>query len=482
MFKNKTLVFIAFCMAIYYAMDSKAQVVGGSGKGQQVPHEVKPAELSAGEFSGDVNVFSGIYSSSFPLGTVSTPTGLGYTVSLNYGGTFGGGNTPSFMSGIPYGEGWQVSTPSISVSTSQYNKYLQETMRNYSAATMEDCNKVPPDSDCIEYTSIEDVRRENSLHWFAPNLSIPGVASGRMIYKSQEPGHRAVFVLHTFDTYIEAYSDGARWEVVLPDGIKYYFNMAQITERNPSQSRLPNPLQENNEVVAATLFPRGEVAAWYLTNIVNPNFSEDEIELVYKGFGKIDFYKEYAQYLFKGNEGILAEMFGTEHSGRFVPYKDLLLVGVKSTSQDIDIERLDLEYETEELDNAGDDILSIDEPGVKSFDALYNYKTVWHQGAGEGTLNGLSYPINSAEANFTGWKRFLHAKATNGDADMGSGTNPYIQTISATPDCDMSGSNLSGYRTESASTSPSPNRIGFWSRFFGKRRHYSQYLYTRGIV
>lgn len=60
-----------------------AQIIGGRASGQLAPKEASASELNPGAYSGSVNLFSGVYSSSYPLGTVSTPTGLSHTVSLN---------------------------------------------------------------------------------------------------------------------------------------------------------------------------------------------------------------------------------------------------------------------------------------------------------------------------------------------------------------------------------------------------------------
>lgn len=102
---------------------TNAQVIGGQKNGQSLPSEVKPSEISAGGYSGNVNLFAGTYNASYPLGTVSTPNGLSFSANLSYSSTFTSGDNLPHLTGVPYGEGWSLEIPSISVSTEDYNKY-----------------------------------------------------------------------------------------------------------------------------------------------------------------------------------------------------------------------------------------------------------------------------------------------------------------------------------------------------------------------
>ncbi|MCC6463367.1 MAG: hypothetical protein IT260_23050, partial [Saprospiraceae bacterium] len=56
-----------------------SQIIGGRGNGQMAPAEVKPSEINAGGFSGDVSLFTGTYNSQYKLGSVTDPSGLSFT-------------------------------------------------------------------------------------------------------------------------------------------------------------------------------------------------------------------------------------------------------------------------------------------------------------------------------------------------------------------------------------------------------------------
>ena len=125
-------IFVLHCHVIYL----HAQIVGGTGSGEMTPREVKPSEITNGGEIGNVNTFNGTYAMSYPLGTVSTPTGLSHTVNLSYGGTFSGGTNPPHVSGVPYGEGWNVAIPSISVSSEAYHKYSYQFIASASSCLL----------------------------------------------------------------------------------------------------------------------------------------------------------------------------------------------------------------------------------------------------------------------------------------------------------------------------------------------------------
>ena len=91
-------------------------MVGGRSNGQSSPSAVKASEVGAGGFSGDVSLFTGTYNSSYSLGSVSTPSGLGFSASMTYSSSFASGDNLPHLAGVPYGEGWSIDLPSISVS------------------------------------------------------------------------------------------------------------------------------------------------------------------------------------------------------------------------------------------------------------------------------------------------------------------------------------------------------------------------------
>ena len=285
-----------------------AQIVGGTGSGEMTPREVKPSEITNGGEIGNVNTFNGTYGMSYPLGTVSTPTGLSHTVNLSYGGTFSGGTNPPHVSGVPYGEGWNVAIPSISVSSEAYHNYTYNELR---AICHADSNYY----ECLSFDQ-DELRKEGDSYWFAPTLSIPGVASGRLVYKAKNSGSgEAIFVLRDFEEYVEAHFNGSRWKVILPNGINYDFTITQSADRGAANQQVDYSLVEselteisddpiditpdNARNILENVLPKTEIVSWYVSEISNPNLLGDVIKFEYEKYGKREYYKEMYQYGFK---------------------------------------------------------------------------------------------------------------------------------------------------------------------------------------
>jgi len=277
-----------------------SQIIGGQKNGQSLPTEVKPSGVSAGGFSGNVNLFSGTYNASYPLGSVSTPTGLNFTATLSYGSSFTSGDNLPHTSGIPYGEGWNISIPSISVSSEDYNKFtLWQTYKIGLGL------KDPVSEAYTRIYELPEALDEGSLYWFSPTLNIPGVASGRLVYKYYR-GNAYHFVLHTFEKYIEATFDGGTWEVLLDDGTRYSMIPAVINYRTPSNQRVQEESFHNtintNEcdvgygggALANLVLPKLEVISWYCSKISNRNLI-GAIHFKYETFGAFDFNKVFTE-------------------------------------------------------------------------------------------------------------------------------------------------------------------------------------------
>jgi hypothetical protein len=256
----KNLLTIALTISLsFLTILGNAQLVGGRGNGESTPKEVKPASINAGGFSGDVSLFTGTYNSSYSLGTVSTPTGLSYSVNLSYSSSFSAGDNLPHTSGIPYGEGWSMDMPSISIDMEDYQKFMQSQLLNIS--TLGYACAGDPTNNCYTKTyTNEEAEAEGDLFWYAPSLNIPGIVSGRMVFKYMKEGNIPVFVLHQFEKYVEAEFDGATWKVTLDDGTNYYFEVIHISHRNASNQRTANA--ENDPAVLKNLvLPKTEVAA-----------------------------------------------------------------------------------------------------------------------------------------------------------------------------------------------------------------------------
>ncbi|MGZ4076475.1 MAG: hypothetical protein ACXVDW_02865, partial [Bacteroidia bacterium] len=132
--KNTFKYFIS-SMLFLFVTTAKSQVVGGRGNSQSSPKEVKAGELSKGAYTADVNLFNGALSTSYTLGTVSTPSGLSYTLSMGYSSTFTGGDNAPVSKGISYGEGWSLNLPTISITTEAYNKYTKEQIAHQNSSS-----------------------------------------------------------------------------------------------------------------------------------------------------------------------------------------------------------------------------------------------------------------------------------------------------------------------------------------------------------
>ncbi len=154
----------------------KAQITGGGNPSQPTPKTPEKVSITEGAVKGNVNVFNGLYQTSQTLGTVSTPTGLSYTLTMSYQSAVVTGDNAPFMSGIPYGEGWNLDIPSISVNLAVYHKFTRSQRESNTSAT----------STPYPFTTNKEVSDEGALQWFAPTINIPGVASGRMVFKGIE--------------------------------------------------------------------------------------------------------------------------------------------------------------------------------------------------------------------------------------------------------------------------------------------------------
>ncbi len=270
-----------------------AQIVGGRENGQEVPHEVKPSDLSIGNasggvdpFSGGVDPFSGGVNYNQQLGAVSTPAGLAYPVNLSYSTVSSTGSLMPHMSGIPYGEGWSVSIPSIRVSGSAYNDIT-----------------VTDPAQAVSLATHDKKTKEGELKWLRPVINIPGLISEEFVYKYFSDG-KHIFVPRKFDTYVEAHFNGYMWEVLGPDGTLYVFDMRQESTVAPSNQRVPGDYNHAGEYTDSErdelenlLMPKTKVTAWYITEISNPvKFTDGErIVFEYETFGKVNYFKEFAQ-------------------------------------------------------------------------------------------------------------------------------------------------------------------------------------------
>jgi len=371
-----------------------AQVIGGRGNGQQAPTEAKASELSKGGVSGDVNLFNGTFGTSYDLGTVTTVGGLSYTATMSYSSSFASGNNLPNTAGVPYGEGWNVDVPMINISTEDYNQYNLQEMLDFNTSHY-DLSAGP-----INFDHDYD---EGKLLWYAPTLNIPGVASGRMVYKYTDRNNNAIFVLHKFERYIEAKFTGSGWEVLLDDGTVYHFYVRQGQQRNANNRRLAGaPSSLGSQIV-----PKVEVTAWYANKISHPN-KEGKIYFTYNTFGKFDQFKEFKQHR-------LAQAIQVNTCGSPISEPKLMW----SVFKDVSLKTI--EAHTEKIEFNYQSILN---PGVATdrFDSLYTKEV-----------------IATWDSNFNTWKRYKHLKADGPYDESGNRTfnighnNPYVGYTGTTP-------------------------------------------------
>lgn len=411
---------------------SLAQAVGGRGNGQSSPSETKASEVNAGGFSGDVSLFTGTYNTNYALGTVSTPSGISFTANMSYSSTFSSGDNPPHVSGVPYGEGWNIDIPSISVKTEDFNKYTWRDLLEINAKQP----SVYPDADPTPLFNVdeegnidcEDAQREGEIFWFSPNVSIPGVFSGRMVYKYKDGGDY-VFVPAKFERYVEARFRpdlGNSWEIILDDGTVYEMRPAVYSYRNAPNQRIQpdciaNPNDEVGNVFAEAVYePKLEVLSWYCEKIHNPNLV-GFIQFSYESYGCFNYFQEY-----ETPQMLCARtnFFTSGSVGQKVPMwnicKDIILTSIEASGA----ERLVFDYEN--ISSAGGfDILDpTTDPLVTRADNMYAKKSVYFAGDSE-------KPFNSQRP----WKRYYHTKADRLNQqsfgiNMASPTNPYLGTDS----------------------------------------------------
>ncbi|MGL4596011.1 MAG: hypothetical protein ACRCYO_00690, partial [Bacteroidia bacterium] len=364
--------------------------------------------------------------------------------------------------GIPYGEGWNISVPMITVSTEGWNKYTDQQLA--SALTS------GTDNNRVEF-NLNEAKEEGQLYYFNAHISIPNVVNENFIFKYYDlKNSEAVFVPNKFDTYIEARFTQNNWRVITANGDVYSFGITQLGVRNASNQRVgyaPNDttleLTDDPDVLYNLVVPQEEILAWYCTSIYNPNASSgQQILFRYEQFGKFDYYKEFSQPRLEqalrsrivdtvalaageciGCHGFFAQPFADSSSfvfidantySSFTVSRDIILMDVTARDWSGVFERIELVYQTQHLAGT-QNMLWHDQAGVARKDSLYNYAVVYSQGVEANELALLGLPsIPSGNSNFGTWWRYGHIKSSiamsiNGggaQADFVDRNNPYI--------------------------------------------------------
>lgn len=422
----KKIQLCVFLLSLVHFIKVNGQNVGGHGNSQISPSEVKASEMTKGAYTADVNLFTGGLSSSYPLGSVSTPSGLSFALSLNYSSSFSAGNDVPLVNGVPYGEGWSLNLPTISVSTQEYNKYSRDDMALN--------NNSPADEYYTTYTGTE-AASEGRQYWYAAEISIPGVISERFVYKYTEDNGEGdiVFVPSKFDSYVEARLKNNQWRVILADGTVYEFGVATVGIRNAANQRYYQNSTGSPSVPGSpspgVYTPSEEYLQWYVSKIYHPNYpNHQSIQFVYDRFGAFDYYKEFQQYRF---------IVATASGHNFTAYKDILLKEVVS-SEDFGarfIEAIELNYRTQNYGSMPKMLLPWQDD-VERKDSLYNYTTVYSRGVESGEIASTG-AFSGTSSPFDNWLRFHHIREHDVQDKFGFSshlsllnTNPYVKKSS----------------------------------------------------
>lgn len=431
-----------FLLLVFFSK-TFAQISGNSTKGSSDMKEFIP--VGSKEQTGEVDLFTGTYGQTQTLGTVSTPSGLTFSLSLTHSSTTTTGQNLPFIDGIPYGEGWNLNLPFISISTASLLKFNSTDEWNYAGES----DPTNPDGD--RFSEYELKNTYGQLSWFAPYLHIPGVASGRLVFKYMRETHSnidqgvAIFVLENFDTYIEASFNGLNWAVTLPDGTVYSFNNALYTVINPTNQRVSKHntsgdevLATNSTIVRNVTEPNKTATSWYVSIIRNPSKH-------HKCYLRFE-YNEYGKFNFHDNNDFIAGLINTSSASKtsnlnlltgpkyLSVARDLFLRKIKAVqniesdqilnSDDVNssvTEYLELNYaEDNTLTQGHPNMLYASKTDCELFDDLYVKETIYKKG----------YFNSEQSYNFEDWKRYKSPKQLENENGLPpvsiSRTNPYV--------------------------------------------------------
>ena len=252
---------LSIVLFLFISVHSLAQVVGGREPGEMMPHAEEPYQLTGGNYSGSVNYFNGTYQGNYPLGSVSTQGGLSFGLSLSYNSNLMGGSNFQISSGIPYGEGWNLSVPSISVESRDYQKYSRAFLDT----------KVGQYDPTTNPLTIDLNEHEGDLFWHSINVNIPGKLNCKAVFKYTDTNDRKVFVPQNFEKYAEIILEYDRWRVTLEDGSVYRFTMIQEGVRSAANKRGAVKYNDSETLIETKLkdqiTPKVEILRWYLSLI-----------------------------------------------------------------------------------------------------------------------------------------------------------------------------------------------------------------------
>ena len=406
------------------------QLTGGRENSQKSPSVSEVGKLSGGIYSGDVNTFTGGHQSSIPLGSVSTLSGLGYTLELNRGSSFSfGGNEPK-VKGLLYGDGWELNIPVITVTTDIFHRFGN-------GAECQDNGGIDTLNTNLK-TSDYDRSWEGDVFWLEPYVSIPGVGSGRAVFKYVDAvdANCAVFVLNKFSTSVELRFYGTSWVVKVGDGSVYVFEGTIRQFSAPSNKRqfhydnttyTYSPSDEGTAVVLENNYPVKEDAvnviepkiyynSWYCSRIFHPNYQGQNIIFEYERYGAVNFFKEFQQENYKDVHRAVFADREYSYLPDYTTYRHIVLQRVIGSSVDGNTDIIELEYGIDGSLSSSY-LLTPGVSGAVATDPMYCSQVVKRY---DGTSSN----------SYSGWHRYPHA---NRDKDINpediNETNPYINPL-----------------------------------------------------
>ncbi|MEM6395796.1 MAG: RHS repeat-associated core domain-containing protein [Bacteroidota bacterium] len=365
---------------------TRAQMIGGSGPGDPSPREVSAGAINEGTVAGSVNTFTGTFDLSHTLGTVSTINGPSFTLTMSYSSSVMTGGDALAVRGVPYGEGWSLNLPTISVSVEDFQKYT--------SCQLESLKTDPYHKKIFLAT---DINREGNLYYFNPQYNIPGVGSGKLVYK-YSIGDDHHFAPMSFQKPIKFVLSGETWQVTTSDGTIYQFT-GSINYRRGPQLRY-HKLRPHHSVGPDKMFyndlyfneyPNPEVAEWVCSSI-RSSTSPERISFKYESYGHFNLFGELEQSCFD-------EIAAANVSSPFTNTPPKTYVGRYLTEIRSSIEVLKLEYD-------GDDCVDGDD-----VDGVFCKKLVY-----DSDVDGNS------------WRRYKHVAADGpvSPGDFANWSNPYL--------------------------------------------------------
>lgn len=430
---------IALLLLLCVGVTSVCQITGSSENG--LSPNLNDADIPSSSLSIGVNTFTGEFQNSYNFGRVESYGTASFDISMVQSSRHSIGSTPSVIQGIPYGVGWRVNLPTITMKCEAFTKYTRQEVYQQGSGFISRNGTAAPCSETRLYESsgeCEDLEKESATYWFEPEINIPGVYTGKVVLTElSQSGNltKLTFKPHIFSSplTIEMKLSGstAEWKVILPSGIVYYFeNNTLVNFRNPANQRaevacLPADRNQSSDL-GKQIFPKPQYLTWYCDRIYNPLILDDEIFFEYEKYGKFNFYKHLNQpeiskqiaYSTKTNGARNVQAGGEldpckPESVIAAPFKDIIIKRIRSSKN-----TFEFEYESQDNQYDGPNNRFADrfQLNVQSYDNMYNMIEVERFGQENG---GTS---------FQEWKRYNHARKNEflPSQTRPSVTNPYI--------------------------------------------------------